>query len=109
MVEQQSFEDHQQRVEAIVHSLEEEHLEDIEALTQLLEKITQVPLTQIKPRLQSLVADLVELQETPFHATATPDEWSNAFHRWVESHRNFGLPYLSDAAISRESIYEDER
>lgn len=109
MLEQQRFEEHQQRIKAIIHSVEEEHPEDIEVITHLLEKMTHVPLTQIKPRLQTLMADLIGLQEAPLHVTATPEEWSQALHTWAESHRNLGLPHLSDAAISRESMYGDER
>ncbi|MGL5192089.1 MAG: hypothetical protein ACRC8Y_00605 [Chroococcales cyanobacterium] len=39
-----------------------------------------------------------------FYETATPAERAKAFREWAESHpRN--QPYLSDEAISRESIY----
>ena len=40
--------------------------------------------------------------------TMTPAEKAKAFRDWAESHR-CGLPILSDEAISRESIYCDER
>ncbi len=35
-----------------------------------------------------------------------PDEWARRFHAWAESH-NRATPLLSDAAVSRESIYPD--
>ncbi|MGB7445246.1 MAG: hypothetical protein WA919_29595 [Coleofasciculaceae cyanobacterium] len=109
MLESRAFEDYQQRITDIVHSLEEENQEDIENITRILSRITHLPFEQIKPRLHSLVKKLVELQEVPFYAKATPQEWTEAFSVWVESHRGLALPSLSDEAISRESIYGDER
>ena len=45
-------------------------------------------------------ASIAHLQKTD------PKEWARQFHEWAESHdRN--TPLLSDAAISRESIYPD--
>ena len=38
----------------------------------------------------------------------SPAEKAAAFRAWAESH-SCGLPLLSDEAISRESIYSDER
>jgi hypothetical protein len=38
----------------------------------------------------------------------SPAEKAAAFRAWAESHPR-GLPLLSDEAISRESIYSDER
>lgn len=38
----------------------------------------------------------------------SPAEKAAAFKAWAESHPR-GLPLLSDEAISRESIYSDER
>jgi hypothetical protein len=38
----------------------------------------------------------------------SPLEKADAYRAWAESHRR-GLPLLSDEAISRESIYDDER
>jgi hypothetical protein len=35
-----------------------------------------------------------------------PKEWARQFHAWAESHDRT-TPLLSDAAISRESIYPD--
>ena len=34
------------------------------------------------------------------------EEWSKAFHAWIDSHPT-DTPLLSDEAISRESIYAD--
>ncbi len=38
----------------------------------------------------------------------SPKQKAIAFREWAESHRR-GLPLLSDEAISRESIYSNER
>lgn len=43
----------------------------------------------------------------PFHQTATPEEWSQAFREWSNSHSPRNAPPLSDEAISRETIYGD--
>lgn len=104
-----SFEHYQQRVNEIVHALEADNREDLETVTHILSKITHLSSEQIKPCLHSLMENLIELQEPPFHATATLEEWSQRFSAWVESHRGLGLPHLSDDAISRESIYGSDR
>ncbi len=103
------FENYQQRVSEIVHSLEEENREDLETVTYILSKITHLPSEQIKPCLHTLMENLIELQETLFHANAVPEEWSQRFSAWVEGHRGLGLPLLSDEAIGRDSIYGDDR
>lgn len=100
-----SFEHYQQRVSEIVHALEADNREDLETVTHILSKITHLSSEQIRPCLHSLMENLIKLQEPPFHATATADEWSQHFMAWVESHRRLRLPQLSDEAISRESIY----
>jgi multidrug resistance efflux pump len=45
-------------------------------------------------------ASIAHLQKT------NPKEWARQFHEWAESHDRT-TPLLSDAAISRESIYPD--
>ncbi|MBD2435470.1 hypothetical protein [Nostoc sp. FACHB-110] len=80
--------------------------QDIEAITLLLAKVSQRTPSEIKPHLDAMLQQLVQpLEEHPFYATATPQEWIAAFQEWVESHRELNLPTLSDEAISRESIY----
>jgi hypothetical protein len=44
-------------------------------------------------------------EEMPFYKTASAEEWSRAWHAWVDSHPA-NTPVLSDEAISRDSIYE---
>lgn len=43
-------------------------------------------------------------EDLPFWATATKEEWLQAFNAWMDSH-DPTLPLLSDEAISRESMY----
>ncbi|MBD2606309.1 hypothetical protein H6G81_17675 [Scytonema hofmannii FACHB-248] len=47
-------------------------------------------------------------QKRPFYATATAEEWITAFQEWAASHCH-DTPPLSDYAVSRESMYSDER
>ncbi len=42
-----------------------------------------------------------------FSETATTDEWLAEFHKWLNSRKDRGAPYLSDEALRRENIYED--
>lgn len=45
-------------------------------------------------------------QKLPFYYTATPEEWINTLRKWSESHRR-DIPLLSDEAVSRRRIYEE--
>lgn len=93
-----------QAAEALLH-FEEAHREDLEAVTQVLVKITNRPAQEIKLHLDTMLQQLLEPKERPFYDTATPEEWVRAFHEWVETHCGLDLPLLSNEAISRESIY----
>lgn len=46
-------------------------------------------------------------KEKSFYETATKEEWRAEFRKWLDSHKDRGLPYLSDEATRRENIYED--
>lgn len=35
------------------------------------------------------------------------EEWLDRFHRWLDSHKDRGGPFLSDEAVRRENMYED--
>lgn len=48
------------------------------------------------------------VERRPSHTTASPAERAHGFRRWAESHSH-AMPVLSDEAISRESIYADDR
>lgn len=89
-----------------IENFHEAYQEDIKTITQVLVKITNRTPEQVKPYLDALLEQLVpSQQERPLYETATPEEWIVAFREWVESHRGFNFPSLSDEAISRESIY----
>jgi hypothetical protein len=96
-----------QAAEAL-HHFESAHREDLEAITQVLVKITKRPAEQIKPHLDAMLEQLVEPKERRFYETATPEERAHAFREWAESH-DWNTPLLSDYAVSRESMYDDER
>ncbi|MBR8837835.1 MAG: chorismate synthase [Stigonema ocellatum SAG 48.90 = DSM 106950] len=87
----------------------ETHREEIDAVTRMLAKITSLSLEQITPHVHTMLSLLVLPQERPFYETATPEEWVDALREWSESHRGMNLPSLSDYAVSRESMYDDER
>lgn len=43
----------------------------------------------------------------PFHETATPAQWTEAFLSWARGCPRSGAPPLSDEDVSRESIYAE--
>lgn len=91
-----------------LNNFESAHKEDLEAVTKILVKITKRSLEEIKPHLDTMLEQLVEPFERPFYETATPSERARAFREWASSHA-LDTPLLSDYAVSRESIYDDER
>lgn len=93
------------QVAELLHNFESAHKEDLEKITQVLVQITKRTPEEIKPHFDAMLEQLVEPKERPFYEKATPQEWVGAFNEWVESHRDIGLPLLSDEAISRDSIY----
>ncbi len=96
------------QITQLLHNFESAHKEDLEAVLQVLVKITSRTPEQIKPHLDAMLERLVEPKERPFYETATPSERARAFREWAASHdRN--TPLLSDYAVSRESMYDDER
>lgn len=92
----------------VLRSFQQTHQEDIEAITIILAKITSLASEEIKPHIHTMLSELIKSKECPFHETANPEERARAFRNWSESHRGMNLPYLSDYAVSRESMYEDE-
>lgn len=88
-----------------LQEFEKAHSQELAAIVDSLAKITSRTPEEIKPHLHTMLERLVQPTERPFYETATPQEWVQAFHEWVESHRDMNLPSLSDEAISRESIY----
>ncbi|MBP0030315.1 hypothetical protein [Roseofilum sp. Guam] len=79
----------------------------VESLAHVVESLSPEERSLLEEKLKAHQEQaLAEGQERPFYETATPAERAKAFREWAESHpRN--QPYLSDEAISRESIYGD--
>lgn len=98
--------------EALVYhlqSLREQHGDELDNIIRVLASITNISPEQIKPHIDRLLQQLVNQQEErPFHETATASEWVTAFREWAASHHH-NVPPLSDYAVSRESMYEDEK
>lgn len=93
---------------SILQNFQEAHKEDLKTITQVLVKITNRTSEQVKPYLDALLEQLVpSQQERPFYETATPEEWIVEFRAWADSHER-NTPILSDYAVSRESMYDDE-
>lgn len=95
-------------VSEIPHHFESAHKEDLEAITQVLVKITKRSPEEIKPHLDAMLDLLVEPKERPFYETATPQEWVRALEEWAFSHQGQNAPLLSDEAVSRRGIYEEQ-
>ncbi|MEA5507982.1 hypothetical protein VB735_33855 [Halotia wernerae UHCC 0503] len=94
---------------SVVSDLEQAYSQDLETITRLLAKISNRTPEEIKPHLNTMLDHLVQpSRERPFHETATAEEWVTAFREWAASHRH-DAPPLSDYAVSRSSMYEDER
>ena len=97
------------RRKELLRDFEESHKEDIETITQVLVRITTKSQDEIKLHLDAMLEQLVQPKQVqrPLYETATPEELAQAFREWAESHdRN--TPMLSDYAVSRESIYDNE-
>ncbi len=77
----------------------------VESLAQVVQSLSPEERSLLEEKLKAHQEQTsAEGKERPFYETATPAEWAQAFREWAESHpRN--QPYLSDEAISRESIY----
>lgn len=83
---------------------------EFEKVISALSKITSRSPEEIKPHLEKFLSELSSKPAVPknhFFETATDDEWVSAFYKWSESHKVKELPVLSEAAMSRESMYSD--
>lgn len=96
------FEDKKEnQITETIFNFDKDHKEDLEAILQVLMKITSRTPQEIKPHLDAMLKRLIESEKE----RATPKARSRAFRKWVESHTELNAPLLSDEAISRESIY----
>lgn len=103
------LENERSRIIDQIRLLETENSEDLETVTRILSKLTHVPAEEIRPQLQGLMSNLLNSRSIQTSATMTPEVWKQQFTAWVEGHRDLELPSLSDEAMSRESIYGDDR
>ena len=90
-----------------LHNLQSANREELQTIIQVLAKITGLPSEAVKPHLDAMLEQLVKTKERPFYETATTEEWIQALHEWSASHKK-NTPTLSDYAVSRAGIYEDE-
>ncbi len=94
-------------------NLQEANREELENVVQVLAKVTNLSPQEVKPYLDVMLGDLVKCKQEEkqtkrhFYETATPQEWVQAFREWSEGHRR-DTPLLSDYALSRAGIYDDE-
>lgn len=79
----------------------------VESLAQAVRSLAPEERLLLEAKLKATPDEtLEEVKERPFYETATPQEWAKAFREWAETDRG-NMPYLSDEAISRETIYGD--
>ncbi|AFZ27322.1 hypothetical protein Cylst_5293 [Cylindrospermum stagnale PCC 7417] len=90
-----------------LYEFKEAHPEEIQTITEALVKITSLPAEAIKSHLDAMLEKLVKTTESPFYETASDEEWFQALHEWSYRHKQ-NIPPLSDYAVSRAGIYEDE-
>ena len=86
------------QITQLLHNFESAHKEDLQAILQVMVKITCRTFEQIKPHLDAMLEHLVEPKERPFDETATPSERARAFREWADSHER-NTPLLSDCAV----------
>ena len=92
-----------------VQHLQNQYQDELENIIRVLASITHISPEQVKPYMDTLLQQLVNKHEDrPFHETATAEEWVTAFRTWAAGHRH-DAPPLSNYAVSRESMYKDER
>lgn len=78
----------------------------VESLAQIIQSLTPEEQAVLEEQIKAKrVQTTREAKERPLYEIATPQERSKAFREWVESHQGRNYPQLSDADISRESIY----
>jgi predicted DNA-binding protein len=62
---------------------------------------------EVETYLASVIEDRLNEEEDFFDATATDEDWEALLHELAGSQSFVNAPPLSDAAISRESIYAE--
>lgn len=82
------------------------HQQDLKAIAEILARISHQSPEKVEILLETMLKQLIQ-PKTPFYETATPTERAQAFRDWASSHDR-GSALLSDYAVSRDSIYDDE-
>lgn len=80
---------------------EQAHKEEIAAVSLIVAKITNCSIEEVQSHLETMLSGLIE----PKSPNISSSKRAREFREWVESHKDMNLPFLSDEAISRESIY----
>ncbi|MCC5602503.1 hypothetical protein [Nostoc favosum] len=92
----------------ILPLLTEADRQELEGVVQVLANVTKLPVEVVKPHFDALLKQLMKSkQDQPFYKTATALEWITAFREWAQSHRR-DTPLLSEYALSRAGIYDDD-
>ena len=61
----------------------------------------------IEKRLEDESETSIDNEKKSLSETAVTEEWFIKFHKWLDSRKDGGEPFLSDEALRRENIYED--
>lgn len=90
----------------ILKTWQQSHFEELQKITETLAKITRLPAEAVKPHLDAMLEQLVKTTELPSYQKVSDEEWIQALNEWSSSH-NPNIPLLSEYAVSRAGIYED--
>jgi antitoxin component of RelBE/YafQ-DinJ toxin-antitoxin module len=91
----------------ILQTWQQSHSQELQKITETLAKITQLPTEAVKLHLDAMLEKLVKTTELPFYQKLSDEEWIQSLNEWSSNH-NPNIPLLSDYAVSRAGIYEDE-
>jgi hypothetical protein len=94
--------DRKRQIAASFHRFEQSHKEEIEAVSLILAKITNRTPAEIKPRLDTMLAELVEPKEP---SSFNSEQWDEDMKMLAEGADK--IPVLPTEAFTRESIYGD--
>lgn len=83
--------------------------QEIQQTIEALSRITSRSPGEVKPYLLKLLEHLAPNQTgaDPHGKELNYEEWLVEFHQWLDTHKDRGIPVLSDEAMSRESMYPD--
>jgi hypothetical protein len=90
-----------QMINTSFKQFEQAHKEEIAAVSLIVAKITNCSIEEVQPHLETMLSGLIK----PKSPNISSSKRAQEFREWVESHKDMNLPFLSDEAISRESIY----